>query len=104
MRLSTRNQLQGTVSWPWSRWTWRIPARGPRRVNPVGLSLVRVLSVDGTTVRFAGVDVLDGTPVLDLKPYVTRFDSPAGEVRCGWFDDVELVDGSTPEGLSGQAG
>ncbi len=78
--------------------------RGPRRVNPVGLSLVRLLSVDETTVHFAGVDLVDGTPVLDIKPYVTRFDAPLGDVRCGWFDDVELVDGSTPEGLSGQAG
>ncbi|MFI5606451.1 tRNA (N6-threonylcarbamoyladenosine(37)-N6)-methyltransferase TrmO [Amycolatopsis sp. NPDC051903] len=45
--------------------------RGPRRVNPIGLSLVRILGVEGREVRFAGVDLLDGTPVLDLKPYVT---------------------------------
>jgi tRNA-Thr(GGU) m(6)t(6)A37 methyltransferase TsaA len=74
--------------------------RGPRRVNPIGLSLIRVLSVTGDQVRFAGVDVLDGTPVLDLKPYVTRFDRPPGEPRCGWFDEITMTDGSTPSGLA----
>jgi tRNA-Thr(GGU) m(6)t(6)A37 methyltransferase TsaA len=73
--------------------------RGPRRVNPLGLSLVQLLDVSGAVVSFAGVDLLDGTPVLDLKPYVTRFDRPAGEPRCGWFDTVPLPDGVTPADL-----
>jgi tRNA-Thr(GGU) m(6)t(6)A37 methyltransferase TsaA len=73
--------------------------RGPRRVNPIGLSLIRVLEVAGREVRFAGVDLLDGTPVIDLKPYVTRFDRPAGDPRCGWFDTVPLLDGVTPADL-----
>jgi tRNA (adenine37-N6)-methyltransferase len=75
--------------------------RGPRRVNPIGLSLIRILAVsdaDGQ-IRFAGVDMLDGTPVLDIKPYVTRFDRPPGEPRCGWFDEITMTDGSTPAGL-----
>ena len=70
--------------------------RGPRRVNPIGLSLVQVLGVIGQSIRFAGVDLLDGTPVLDLKPYVTRFDRPPGEPRCGWFDELAIADGTTP--------
>jgi tRNA-Thr(GGU) m(6)t(6)A37 methyltransferase TsaA len=73
--------------------------RGPRRVNPIGLSLVRVLGVSGSTVRFAGVDLVDGTPVVDIKPYVTRFDLPPGEPRCGWFDAVEMTEGVTPSDL-----
>jgi tRNA-Thr(GGU) m(6)t(6)A37 methyltransferase TsaA len=73
--------------------------RGPRRVNPLGLSLVQLLDVSGAVVTFAGVDLLDGTPVIDLKPYVTRFDRPAGEPRCGWFDTVPLPDGVTPADL-----
>jgi tRNA-Thr(GGU) m(6)t(6)A37 methyltransferase TsaA len=73
--------------------------RSPRRINPIGLSLVRLLGVDGRTVRFAGVDMIDGTPVIDLKPYVTTFDRPAGEPRCGWFDEIDLVDGITPADL-----
>ena len=73
--------------------------RGPRRINPIGLSLVQILQVTGCQVRFAGVDLLDTTPVLDIKPYVTRFDSPGGEPRCGWFDTVELREGITPAEL-----
>jgi tRNA-methyltransferase O len=49
-------------------------ARAPRRINPVGLSLVQLLDVSGRYIRFTGVDLLDETPVIDIKPYVTRFD------------------------------
>jgi tRNA-Thr(GGU) m(6)t(6)A37 methyltransferase TsaA len=73
--------------------------RGPRRVNPIGLSLIRVTGISGRVVHFSGVDLIDGTPVLDIKPYVTRFDRPPGEPRCGWFDEITIADGSTPSGL-----
>ncbi|MET1074445.1 MAG: tRNA (N6-threonylcarbamoyladenosine(37)-N6)-methyltransferase TrmO [Umezawaea sp.] len=73
--------------------------RSPRRVNPIGLSLVRLLGVEGTTVRFAGVDLIDGTPVVDVKPYVAAFDLPPGEPRCGWVDEVALAEGATPASL-----
>ena len=74
-------------------------ARGPRRINPIGLSLIQLLDVTGPAIRFAGVDLLDGTPVIDLKPYVTRFDLPPGEPRCGWYDHVPIRDGITPAQL-----
>jgi tRNA (Thr-GGU) A37 N-methylase len=74
--------------------------RGPRRVNPIGLSLIQILNVTGPSIGFAGVDLVDGTPVIDLKPYVTRFDRPPGEPRCGWFDQVTISDGITPEQLA----
>jgi len=70
--------------------------RTPRRLNPLGLSLIRLLAVTGGTIRFAGVDLLDGTPVIDLKPYVARFDRPPGDPRCGWYDSVPVNDGATP--------
>jgi tRNA-Thr(GGU) m(6)t(6)A37 methyltransferase TsaA len=75
-------------------------ARGPRRINPIGLSLIRLVDVTGPVIRFAGVDLLDGTPVIDLKPYVTRFDRPPGEPRCGWYDHVPISDGITPAELA----
>jgi tRNA-Thr(GGU) m(6)t(6)A37 methyltransferase TsaA len=78
--------------------------RGPRRPNPVGLSLVRLLSVEGNLVRFRGVDMVDGTPVIDLKPYVTRFDRPGGEPVCGWFDTVSMPIGASPATLDESAG
>jgi tRNA-Thr(GGU) m(6)t(6)A37 methyltransferase TsaA len=74
--------------------------RGPRRVNPIGLSLIQLLGVTPETVTFAGVDVVDGTPVIDLKPYVTRFDRAPGDPPCGWFDEVDITDGATPAGLT----
>jgi tRNA-Thr(GGU) m(6)t(6)A37 methyltransferase TsaA len=74
--------------------------RGPRRVNPVGLSLIQLLDVTSQAVVFAGVDLLDGTPVIDIKPYVTRFDRPPGSPRCGWFDQITIADGTTPEQLA----
>jgi tRNA (adenine37-N6)-methyltransferase len=70
--------------------------RGPRRVNSIGLSLIQILEVASPVVRFAGVDLLDGTPVVDIKPYVSRFDRPDGEPRCGWFDQIPIDDGVTP--------
>lgn len=74
--------------------------RGPKRINPIGLSLIQILDVAGPVIRFAGVDLVEGTPVIDLKPYVTRFDRPPGEPRCGWFDQVTISDGVTAEQLA----
>lgn len=66
--------------------------RAPRRPNPLGLSVVRLVSVDGCTLAVQGVDMVDGTPVLDIKPFVPQFDAP-GKVRIGWLEkNVELID------------
>jgi tRNA-Thr(GGU) m(6)t(6)A37 methyltransferase TsaA len=73
--------------------------RSPRRPNPIGLSLVEVVAVSEARLEFRGVDVVDGTPVLDVKPYVRRFDDPGRPVRCGWFDEIELRDGVRPADL-----
>jgi tRNA-Thr(GGU) m(6)t(6)A37 methyltransferase TsaA len=58
--------------------------RSPRRPNAIGLSLVRLLAVDGPRLEVAELDLVDGTPVLDLKPYVPLFDSRETD-RVGWF-------------------
>lgn len=63
-----------------------LATRSPHRPNPVGLSLCRLVSVDADGITVEGSDLLDGTPVLDLKPYVPLFDGPAGDVRAGWFE------------------
>lgn len=59
-------------------------SRIPRRPNPLGFSVVRLLSRDGNILKIADVDILDGTPVLDIKPYVPEFDSYPNE-SSGWF-------------------
>ena len=60
--------------------------RSPRRPNPVGLSLAGIVAVEELAVVVDGIDLLAGTPVLDLKPYVPLFDVPREDVRSGWFD------------------
>jgi xanthine dehydrogenase accessory factor len=70
-------------------------SRYPARPNRVGLSLVRIERVGATEVEFSGVDLFDGTPVLDIKPWVSDFDLPAGShapagTRCGWFDTLDV--------------
>ena len=60
--------------------------RSPRRPNPIGLSTVRLVRVEGHTLHVEDVDVVDGTPLLDIKPYVPQFDDLEG-ARIGWFED-----------------
>ncbi len=63
--------------------------RYPARPNPIGLSVVRLLAVRGNLLDISGVDMLDGTPLLDIKPYVPEFDAP-GEVRLGWYEKRKI--------------
>jgi tRNA-Thr(GGU) m(6)t(6)A37 methyltransferase TsaA len=58
--------------------------RAPVRPNPIGLSVVRLTAVRGNVLEVAGIDLLDGTPVLDIKPYVPEFDCFEPE-RLGWL-------------------
>jgi len=58
--------------------------RAPRRPNAIGLSVLRLVAVDDATLHVLDVDILDGTPVLDIKPYVPAFDAYPGE-RSGWL-------------------
>jgi tRNA-Thr(GGU) m(6)t(6)A37 methyltransferase TsaA len=58
--------------------------RFPHRPNPIGLSVVRLLKREGRRLSVQGLDVLDGTPVLDIKPYVPDFDVFRAD-RVGWY-------------------
>jgi tRNA-Thr(GGU) m(6)t(6)A37 methyltransferase TsaA len=62
--------------------------RSPHRPNPIGLSALRVVAVEGHVVRVCGLDLLDGTPVLDLKPYVPYADA-FPNARAGWLDALD---------------
>lgn len=59
--------------------------RYPYRPNPIGISIVHLLSREVNSLTIEGVDVLDGTPLLDIKPYVPDFDFRTG-VRTGWYE------------------
>lgn len=62
--------------------------RAPRRPNPIGLSVVRLNKLQNQTLHIEGVDILDGTPVLDIKPYVPEFDHYAVD-RIGWLEQAK---------------
>jgi tRNA-Thr(GGU) m(6)t(6)A37 methyltransferase TsaA len=58
--------------------------RAPRRPNPIGISVVQLDRIDGTTLHISNVDIVDGTPLLDIKPYVPEFEREI-DVRVGWL-------------------
>ena len=62
--------------------------RAPQRPNPIGLSVVRIESIEDETVTITGIDVVDQTPLLDIKPFVPEFDVPS-DVDTGWLTASE---------------
>jgi tRNA-Thr(GGU) m(6)t(6)A37 methyltransferase TsaA len=62
--------------------------RAPKRPNPIGLSVVRLLGIEGNVLLIENVDILNETPLLDIKPYVPSFDHPPVE-RVGWLEEVQ---------------
>jgi tRNA (adenine37-N6)-methyltransferase len=62
--------------------------RSPLRPNPIGMSIVRLIGRQGATLHVAELDILDGTPLLDIKPFAPRFDLRA-ETRAGWMEQVD---------------
>jgi tRNA (adenine37-N6)-methyltransferase len=61
--------------------------RAPRRPSPIGLTVVELLGREGPRLRVRGVDMLDGSPVLDIKPYLSSV--PADAIRRGWVAEAE---------------
>lgn len=60
--------------------------RAPCRPNPIGLSVLRLEKIDGLTLHVSNIDIVDGTPLLDIKPFVPTFDCPP-DVSIGWLSD-----------------
>jgi len=67
--------------------------RTPMHPNNIGLSVVELIKIEDNIVTFKGVDILDGTPLLDIKPYIENFDRIDGATKSGWMlasqEDVE---------------
>jgi tRNA-Thr(GGU) m(6)t(6)A37 methyltransferase TsaA len=61
--------------------------RSPQRPNPLGLTVVKLLERDGLNLHVRGVDMLDGTPVVDIKPYLSNV--PDDQLKRGWLDEAE---------------
>lgn len=69
-----------------------LATRSPHRPNSIGLSAVELLKIEGRVLHLRGVDLLDGTPVLDIKPYVPYADAfPAA--KAGWIDELDAQQG-----------
>jgi tRNA-Thr(GGU) m(6)t(6)A37 methyltransferase TsaA len=69
--------------------------RSPHRPNHLGFSIVKINKIEKNIIYFTGVDMLDGTPLLDIKPYVKYFDDRE-QVTCGWIEK-HFKDGNIPE-------
>lgn len=65
-----------------------LATRSPHRPNAIGLSAVELLTIQGRTLQLRGVDLLDGTPVLDIKPYVPYADA-FPDAKAGWIDELD---------------
>jgi tRNA-Thr(GGU) m(6)t(6)A37 methyltransferase TsaA len=68
--------------------------RSPLRPNPIGLTVVELLRREGAWLRVRGIDMLDGTPILDIKPYLSNV--PPERLRRGWLAEAELRAGVKP--------
>ena len=72
--------------------------RGPSRPNSIGISVVRLVKVEGNLLRVRDIDIVDGTPLLDIKPYVPEFDTTEVEGK-GWLErNVHKLSESTDDG------
>jgi tRNA (adenine37-N6)-methyltransferase len=63
--------------------------RSPYRPNPIALTVVELIRRDGRNLHVRGMDMVDGTPILDIKPYMTSI--PEESLRRGWFDAAEAA-------------
>jgi tRNA-Thr(GGU) m(6)t(6)A37 methyltransferase TsaA len=70
--------------------------RSPNRPNPVGICVVELLERSERLLRVRGMDALDGSPLVDIKPYSSQVDS-VEDARIGWHQNRDLVPGSRPE-------
>jgi tRNA (adenine37-N6)-methyltransferase len=68
--------------------------RSPRRPNPIGLTVVELLGREGPVLRVRGIDMLEGTPILDIKPYLSNV--PPERLRRGWLAEAEARGGVKP--------
>ena len=69
--------------------------RSPHRPNHIGMSIIKIQKIDGNKLYFTEVDMIDGTPLLDIKPYVKYFDC-RDDVKSGWIDK-HFKDGNIPD-------
>jgi len=65
--------------------------RSPNRINPIGLTIARIKKIEGNKIYTHGLDILDGSPLLDIKPYIRDFDMKE-DANLGWIEDISNPD------------
>ena len=83
LHMVTRSSLKACPPWD-GKEHGVFATRSPHRPNPVGVSVVRLERVVQNILHISGIDMVDGSPVLDIKPYVPEL-NPAGNIRTGWL-------------------
>lgn len=83
LHLVKKGSLKASPPWD-NREHGVFATRSPRRPNPIGISVVRLENIDRNILNISGVDMADGTPVLDIKPYIPTL-NPTKAVRTGWL-------------------
>ena len=83
-------QVEMMVAPPWAagKRVGLFSSRSPVRPNPIGLSIVRIKDIVGNIIYTSGLDVFDGTPLLDIKPYIKDLDSKA-DANYGWIEEMD---------------
>ena len=61
--------------------------RAPKRPNPIGISIVKLEKIENNILYIKDVDIIDGTPLLDIKPYIPQFDAVETPIQTGWMQD-----------------
>lgn len=87
-RIGRQPSMSVTPPWAQGKAVGLFSSRSPVRPNPLGLSIVEVKRVVGNEVFTSGLDAFDGTPLLDIKPYIKDLDSKA-DANYGWLEDLE---------------
>jgi len=94
LHLTTSYSLDVRPGWDGNR-HGLFATRTPRRPNPIGMSVVRLTDIKGNMIHIRGIDMVDGTPLLDIKPYVPHLDE-GEQPRFGWMEHVRHSPFGTP--------
>ncbi len=87
-RLTHHDSMMVNPSWTPGTKVGLFASRSPARPNPIGISIVRIRKIVKTEIFTSGLDVFDGTPLLDIKPYLKDLDSKK-DANYGWLDDLD---------------
>ena len=85
-----KTDLSMVISPPWTRGAevGVFASRSPVRPNPIGISVVRIKKITGNEIHTSGLDIFDGTPLLDIKPYLKNLDAKE-DANYGWIEDLD---------------